>query len=201
MTDQDERLCRTAVPRFAVIGTHNAGKTSLVLAAVSLLRRMGIEAGVTLEASRSSLYLAAGWRGYDSQLDLFSRTVAAEMESARAHDVVLCDRSLIDVLAYTALLEAPQTEAQVSVLQAMHCFTREYVRTYRRLFVPTWHFDMTSSTDPLRKGDAAFQAAVSYQVDEIATQLAVPVTPIPDAETGAEFVADEVAGDLTGRPR
>ena len=65
------------------------------------------------EQSRRSVALAEGRRGVSTQLDLFARTVVVELEVARSSAVVVCDRSLVDILAYTDLLPRTPTRGPV----------------------------------------------------------------------------------------
>ena len=87
------------------------------------------------EQSRRSVALAEGRRGVSTQLDLFARTVVVELEVARSSAVVVCDRSLVDILAYTDLLPPDSDPSDLAMRRAMDAFAEHYLATYAAIFL------------------------------------------------------------------
>ena len=127
------------------------------------------------EQSRRSVALAEGRRGVTTQLDLFARTVVVELEVARSSDVVVCDRSLVDILAYTDLLP-PDTDAadpsDAAMRRAMDAFAEHYLATYAAIFLPSWRLEAVDD-DPLR-------APVRHRQDELAAHIERRLAPYAD---------------------
>ncbi len=127
------------------------------------------------EQSRRSVALAEGRRGVTTQLDLFARTVVVELEVARSSDVVVCDRSLVDILAYTDLLP-PDSDASdpsdAAMRRAMDAFAEHYLATYAAIFLPSWRLEAVDD-DPLR-------APVRHRQDELAAHIERRLAPYAD---------------------
>jgi hypothetical protein len=184
-------------PKYAIIGTHNIGKTTLCHDVVSRLSRKGIRASFAAEASRTSRRLSAGIRGIDTQLDLFANTLANELEASRQSDLVICDRSLIDVLAYTDELGDPRTSYERLLMDAMKIFANNYVLSYRLLFKPSWIFPVSNSEDPLRIGGEQFQRKIDERIEYHIKRVSAPVLRLQDPYHAASEVEKHILDDFS----
>jgi hypothetical protein len=161
--------------RYAISGRDHTGKTTICHAVTARLRAQGVDADMVDEQSRRSVALAEGRRAITTQLDLFARTVVVELEVARSSEVVVCDRSLVDILAYTDLLDTdPDTEdsADLAMRKAMDAFAEHFLATYAAIFVPSWRLEDVDD-DPLR-------APVRHRQDELAVHIERRLAPYPD---------------------
>jgi nicotinamide riboside kinase len=158
--------------RYAVSGRDHTGKTTICHAVTARLRAQGVDAQMVDEQSRRSVALAEGRREVATQLDLFARTVVVELEVARATEVVVCDRSLVDILAYTDLLPATNDPLEAAMCRAMDAFAEHYLATYDAIFVPDWQLD-TSVEDPLR-------APVRHLQDDLERHIERRLAPYAD---------------------
>jgi GTPase SAR1 family protein len=93
--------------KIAIIGTHNSGKTTLCHKLVAELKEANYKVELVREAARYSYYLASGIRSYEMQLDILTRHVTEELDSFRTGEITICDRTVLDVLAYTHQLPKP----------------------------------------------------------------------------------------------
>ena len=173
-------------------GTHNTGKTTLCYQLVGRLMRKGLRASLAGEPSRSSRFLAAGMRGYETQLDLMTGAVRNELEASRQSDIVICDRSLIDVLGYTRALGEPASQYEEHLRIAMSEFIQHYIKTYTLIFKTTWMFDMAGSDDPLRIPGPDFQRQVDLGIEEAIDSLNAPVIYLADYASALCQVESEI---------
>ena len=181
--------------RYAVSGRDHTGKTTICHAVTARLRAGGVDAQMVDEQSRRSVALAEGRREVATQLDLFARTVVVELEVARATEVVVCDRSLVDILAYTDLLPPPADHAEAAMCAAMDAFAEHYLATYDAIFLPAWRF-AASGDDPLR-------APVRHLQDDLEACIERRLAPHADRvvrlDEQASAVDDVVAHILDSR--
>lgn len=184
--------------RFAITGSHHTGKTTLCHQLVGRLMQRGHSVALATEPSRDSRYLAAGRRGYETQLDLLTGAVRNELEAARQADIVVCDRSLLDVLAYTDALPPPSSPHQFHLRDAMAHFIKSYLPTYAAIFKTTILFNMGESDDPLRIGGTEFQRQIDTSIERTIETLAVPVIRLADAESGLLLMEHHITGAIAG---
>jgi predicted ATPase len=181
--------------RYAISGRDHTGKTTICHAVTAHLRAQGVDAQMVDEQSRRSVPLAQGRREVATQLDLFARTVLVELEVSRATEVVVCDRSLVDILAYTDLLDGDDDESDAALRAAMDAFAERYLATYTAIFVPSWQ-PAAVDDDPLR-------APVRHRQDELAAHIerrlapyAARVVRLDDRATAVDTVVDHVLRDV-----
>jgi predicted ATPase len=181
--------------RYAISGRDHTGKTTICHAVTARLRAQGVDAQMVDEQSRRSVALAEGRRGVATQLDLFARTVVVELEVARSTPVVVCDRSLVDIVAYTDLLPATGDPVEAAMCRAMDAFAEHYLATYDAIFLPSWRLEPTDD-DPLR-------APVRHRQDELAAHIERRLAPyaartvrLPDQATAVATVVDHILRDL-----
>jgi thymidylate kinase len=159
--------------RYAISGRDHTGKTTICHAVTARLRAQGVDAQMVDEQSRRSVPLAQGRREVATQLDLFARTVVVELEVSRSTQVVVCDRSLVDILAYTDLLDPDDDNPSDAAMRAaMDAFAEHYLATYDAIFLPSWSLD-TVDNDPLR-------APVRHRQDELAARIEHRLAPYAD---------------------
>jgi len=191
----------SAARRYAISGRDHTGKSTICHAVTARLRAQGVDADMVDEQSRRSVALAEGRRGVSTQMDLFARTVVVELEVARSSAVVVCDRSLVDILAYTDLLPPDSDQSDPSdaaMRRAMDAFAEHYLGTYAAIFLPAWTLE-TVEDDPLR-------APVRHLQDDLAARIERRLAPYSDLvvrldtqATAADAVVAHILGDLSGQ--
>jgi hypothetical protein len=178
-----------------VSGRDHTGKTTICHAVTARLRASGLHADMVDEQSRRSVALAEGRRGMGTQLDLFARTVVVELEVARGSDVVVCDRSLVDILAYTDLLPPDVDPQDAAMRRAMDAFAEQYLPTYAGFFVPAWRLP-TSTEDPLRTPVAHRQDELAAHIDRRLAPYADRVVALTEPGSAVDTVVAAVLRDL-----
>jgi AAA domain len=183
--------------RYAISGRDHTGKTTICHAVTAQLRRAGIEAQMVDEQSRRSVALAEGRREVATQLDLFARTVVVELEVARSTEVVVCDRSLVDILAYTDLLPETRDPVETAMRRAMDAFGEHYLATYDAIFVPGWHLEAVVD-DPLRQPVRHLQDDLAAHIGRRLAPHADRLVHLADPATAVDVVVAHILG---GRDR
>jgi predicted ATPase len=185
----------SAARRYAISGRDHTGKSTICHAVTARLRAQGVDADMVDEQSRRSVALAEGRRGVSTQMDLFARTVVVELEVARSSSVVVCDRSLVDILAYTDLLPPDSDPSDLAMRRAMDAFADHYLATYAAIFLPAWTLE-TVEDDPLR-------APVRHLQDDLATHIERRLAPYADRvvrlasqATAVDAVVAHILADL-----
>jgi predicted ATPase len=185
----------SAARRYAISGRDHTGKTTICHAVTARLRAAGVDAQMVDEQSRRSVALAAGRREVATQLDLFARTVVVELEVARSTEVVVCDRSLVDILAYTDLLPAPGDPVEVAMCRAMDAFAEHFLATYAAIFVPSWLLE-AAEDDPLRAPVRHRQDELEAHIERRLAPYADRVVRLDDQTTAVDAVVAHVLHDL-----
>src|SRR5258706_8048942 len=89
--------------KVAFIGTHGVGKTTLCYDLAALLKRRGLNVDVVKEVARLSPLPINRKTSLAAQTWILMTQVAEEIRSASQHQVVICDRSVLDNYAYMVL--------------------------------------------------------------------------------------------------
>ncbi len=179
--------------RYAISGRDHTGKTTICHAVTARLRAAGVDAQMVDEQSRRSVALAEGRREVPTQLDLFARTVVVELEVSRSTNVVVCDRSLVDILAYTDLLPPDDDPTHAAWRRAMDAFAESYLATYDAIFLPTWQLE-PESLDPLRAPVRHRQDELEAHIERRLAPYADRVVRLPDQSTAVEDVVAHILG-------
>jgi thymidylate kinase len=144
--------------KVAFIGTHGVGKTTLCYDLAALLKRRDVNVDVVKEVARLSPLPINRKTSLDAQTWILMTQVAEEIRSASQHQVVICDRSVLDNYAYMVLACGRQ--------KAIERFVDHWMKTYDMLFkVPM--SEGTVSADGVRDTDEFFMRAIDQLVDRM----------------------------------
>src|SRR6185436_18889703 len=86
--------------KVAFIGTHGVGKTTLCYDLAGGLKKRGIAVDMVKEVARLSPLPINRKTSLDAQTWILVTQIAEEIRSAAHHEVVVCDRSVLDNYAY-----------------------------------------------------------------------------------------------------
>ena len=99
---------------IAVEGTHASGKTTLTHALAAHYRERGIHVATVEEPARHSPFIeeivvhGKGQFDLETEVDLFAAQLSAHLRAARQHTMLICDKTIANVLAYARImLESP----------------------------------------------------------------------------------------------
>jgi GTPase SAR1 family protein len=144
--------------KVAICGTYHSGKTSFCHRVVAELKSKNYNAELTRESARKSYYLAVGERNIYTQVEIFARQISEEIEYLRINDILICDRCLIDILAYTRFYMKNERNPNKIILgKSIESFSKEYLKTYDLIFLKRTLFNLKLSSDSIRLKDTAHQ--------------------------------------------
>lgn len=183
-----EQRVRPAHPvgplKVAFIGAHGVGKTTLCFDLASRLKRLDLGVDIVKEVARACPLPINRDTTLEAQAWILHSQIAEEIAAVSRHDVVICDRSVLDNYAYLVhrIGRRPEYDALVA----------RWVTTYAGLFkVPILQ---PPSFDGTRDTSTAFQVAIDHTIDELAAAFGVPCLRLDPAER--EGWVDTVLGAM-----
>lgn len=177
--------------KIGIIGTHYSGKTALCHQVVGQLRSEGFLIEYVREASRNSYYLASGVFNYAMQLDILNRQISEELEILRTSELVICDRTVLDVLAYSYYLPEPATKLESIYKKCIEVTAYEFLKTYDILFFKTDYFDTLKSNDNLVQKDNQFQNIIFSTIKKIIDKTHLTLIEI-DSNNGLVTITNTI---------
>lgn len=145
--------------KLAFIGSHGVGKTTLCYGLAARLKARDVALDVVEEVARRCPLPINRRTTVAAQMWILHAQIADELVAQDRHEMVICDRSILDNYAYLLLAAGRQTMLE-GLLDG-------WMRTYD-LLVHVPILDRPRS-DGLRSTDPSFQMAVDHRLcDEIA---------------------------------
>jgi hypothetical protein len=176
---------------IAVEGTHASGKTTLVHALTSYYRERGVHANCTGESARSSPFMEEivlhGKGKFDlvAELDTFARQLTDQLRAARHHDLLITDKTALNVVAYARLL-LPDEDS--SVVDAMLQLCTATSTLYDAVLYTSDAYNPRQPGDAWRTKVADQQAQVDRTLRELAAQASMAFIDVPQGFTTMERV-------------
>ena len=169
--------------KIAFIGTHGVGKTTLCYELAGVLKRQNVHVDIVKEVARLSPLPINQKTSLDAQTWILVTQIAEEIRSAAHHQVVVCDRSVLDNYAYMALACGRQ--------KPVERFVAHWMKTYDLLFkVP---MSGAASADGVRDTDEFFMRSIDALVDTLLAEMKVPhEVLLPGGRSGWADVVREV---------
>lgn len=123
------------------------------------------------------------------EVDLFAAQLSATLRAARHHDLLICDKTVVNVLAYARIvLTADPGSTDAAVLAAMAEFCRAWApTTYDLVFYAPDRFNQP--TDPMRAKVSHLQHETDQAVRSACADVGLPLVELPVGLTTAERVA------------
>jgi len=158
--------------KLAFIGTHGIGKTTLCYDLAAALKRQGVNVDVVKEVARLSPLPVNQKTSLDAQTWILMTQVAEEIRSGSHHEVVVCDRSVLDNYAYMAFACGRQ--------KAVERFVDHWMKTYDLLFkVP---MSGAPAADGFRDTDEFFARSIDQLVDALLAEKKIPHERLPEGQ-------------------
>ncbi|MGD8438950.1 MAG: AAA family ATPase [Holophagae bacterium] len=157
--------------KIALIGSHGVGKTTLCFELAARLKRRHVDVDIVREVARSCPLPINQQTTIEAQEWILHSQINAEIEAASGHDVVVCDRSVLDNYCY--MVHA------AGVQKIWERFLDYWLKTYEMLIhVPPW---VRPTYDGVRAVDARFQEQIELLLEGMITARALrPVRLDPD---------------------
>ncbi len=170
--------------KLAFIGTHGVGKTTLCFDLAAALKRQNINVDMVKEVARLSPLPINRKTSLDAQTWILMTQVAEEIRSAAHHEVVVCDRAVLDNYAYLSFSCGRQ--------KAIERFVDHWMKTYTLLFkVP---ISGEATADGVRDTDEFFMRQIDQLVDSLLVEKKIPFERLPEGrrDSWIDIVKDVV---------
>ena len=149
--------------KIAIIGTHGTGKTTLAYRLCSEAKKRGKNAIILNETARSCPFPINEGSSLDGFLWMTGTQLAKEqLAVAHKSDFIVCDRSVIDHVAYV-----PLKFANGKIFDYMSYACIAWLDTYDKIFwvVPTSKAEIVN--DGIRCTDPEFQERIHHRFEDI----------------------------------
>ena len=188
---------------LAVEGTHASGKTTLTHALAAYYRERGIHVATVEEPARHSPFIeeivvhGKGTFDLETEVDLFAAQLSAQLRAARQHTMIICDKTIANVLAYAWLvLETPPRSRAAAAVAAMEAFCHAWAGAYDAVFYCCDRFNQHQAGDPYRAKVLDLQPAADRVVRSTCATVGQRVIDIPPNMTTGQRV-DWIAERVT----
>ena len=154
--------------KIAISGSHSTGKTFLLyeLAKKYKLKYPNKEISIVSEVSRKCPYPINENTPLESQYWMFSTQIKMEMDATKETDIVICDRSIADHLAYAKLVSNGLYESMIP-------FVKEYIKTYDKIFFKTIKNNDYLIDDGVRSTDPIFRQVVEDNLKHLYNNILI----------------------------
>lgn len=179
---------------IAVEGTHCTGKSTFATALAAALLDLGWRVGLVGEVVRENLAIVDHVRSattftLESQIQLAAHHLHAEATSAVGHEIVVTDRSVLNVLGYLDAQDMTGHDPDAADLaHTFRAFVTHATRRYQAIFFLHDHFPIDRS-DPLRSGTHRWQTQVHTGLEAALGGARCPVHHVPTGLTTTDRVA------------
>jgi thymidylate kinase len=171
---------------IAVEGAHGTGKSTLVHALAAHYKSRDVHATALAEVARQSPFVEDvvihGSGGFDisAELHLFGSQIAHEQSLARHHELVICDKTIANVLGYSLLLLQSAGEPFVrDMVAAMEVLCRIYAKQYDLVFYVSDLYELGRTNDPFRPREAGFQQQADEFIRRACRTIGLNLLEIP----------------------
>lgn len=176
--------------KIAFVGTHGVGKTTLCFDLAAHLKRLDLAVDLVKEVARRCPLPINEETTLDAQTWILHSQVAEEIAVMAMHEVVVCDRSVLDNYAYLV--------ARVGRRPELDALVGEWIKSYNALFkVPVIQ---PPTFDGKRAVSRAFQLEIDHTIDELIRAFGVPVISLDPANRDGWVPAVLEALDLPLEP-
>ena len=186
---------------IAIDGTHASGKTTLIHALTAHYRRQGINVAAMGEPARSSPFMEEivihqrGAFDLAAEVDVFATHLQYQLRTARNHQLLIADKTIVNVLAYARMLMDVRPDTlDAAVLGAMETFCRAWTPTYDLVFFT--HDQYCQPSDGFRAKVTDLQDTAAITLRELYQQLDVTVLDVPlgyETDQRVEWVTSRAA--------
>lgn len=171
--------------KIAIIGTHGVGKTTLCYDVAAAIKKQDKNVDIVKEVSRSCPLPINKDTTKSAQAWILHTQIAKEIESQSVHDVVICDRSVLDNYAY--LVHKTGRDAMLDKLIS------SWMKTYDFIFKIPITDNLTA--DRVRDTDAKWQSEINNIVDELADEFKINFVEL--SKNKADWMNEILAAVMT----
>ncbi|MBD3160644.1 MAG: AAA family ATPase [Candidatus Eisenbacteria bacterium] len=155
--------------KVAFVGSHGVGKTTLCFELAARLKRRDLRVDLVKEVARSCPLPLNQATTLDAQAWILHKQIADEIAVAVNHDVIICDRSVLDNYAYMV-----QKFGRIKVFDAV---VSSWITTYDLLVkVPILH---APSFDGIRDTRSDYQNEIDRRIESLLKEFRAECVRLP----------------------
>ena len=153
---------------IGITGAHGTGKThaALVRAAALKTEHPDKRIGIVTEVAGECPFPINKRGNEDAQLWMFAEQLRRELEAMRHYDLIVCDRTPADSIAYTWVLGYDALALAMTKTAAAHM-----ARHYQQIIFRTCDKNRYCLADGIRDTDLAFREAVESELQSTYRRL------------------------------
>lgn len=145
--------------KIAFTGAHGTGKTVSTFEECKWQKiKTGKEVGIVREIARGCPFPLNKDVIRESQLWIFSTQLSKEIELSAIYDIIVCDRSLVDAVAYS------YTIGDQDLINSMINLAEQYINSYDKIFFKTIENNNYLVEDGTRDIDKNFQKDIENKL-------------------------------------
>ena len=169
----------------ALEGAHGTGKSTLAHALVAHYKARSVNAALVSETARRSAFVEAaviygsGSFGLEAELQLLAAHIVEEQLTARHHELIVCDKTLANVLGYARLLVS-ETPYSAKLLGAMAGLVSAYSSYYDGVLYMSNVYDLSLTKDPYRPLERGFQINADRHIRHACLEAGMVLTDLPE---------------------
>ncbi len=188
----------------ALEGSHGTGKSTLAHALVTLYKTRSVNAALVAETARRSPFVetavihGVGGFSMEAELQLFGAHMAEEQLSARHHELVICDKTIANIVGYAKLLASEQGRS-AKLLASMSGLAGAYSPFYDLVIYMSELYDPARTKDPYRPKDRDFQRSADRYIRAACEDAGMTLTELPrdlDFQSQVLWTAEQIDGIL-----
>jgi len=184
---------------IAFDGTHASGKTTLKYLIASKLKERGFNCVVLPEPARNSALVDdvvlrnKGKFDIPLEVDLIMNHISQCIRGARDGDIILSDRTPVNVIAYTQLLIESSDEMEIGLLERCDSLVGKWIEFYDLVFYCQDFYQADITKDNLRSKVVGIQSEVDSETRNQYKRFGFDLQYIPrgfSSEEKANFVME-----------
>lgn len=163
---------------IAHAGSHSTGKTEAVYSHAAFLKKTkpNLKIGIVNELARECPFPIHDNQNIDSVFWLLTSQIKAELEAATKYDIVICDRSVFDCIAYTHVA-SPQINTKTIIRMAsLHHFRHYHPIIYHSVC------NNKICSDGFRNEDSVFRSRVDYALKALFHIYSIRFVPVENTQ-------------------
>lgn len=178
-------------------GTHASGKTTLKYCVAARLKANGVNCVVLPEPARNSALVDdvvlrnAGSFDIPLEVDLIIQHISQCIRGTRNGEVILSDRTPVNVLAYTNVLVSSQDKLENELLEKCDSLVGIWANFYDLIFYCQDYYEMDINRDNLRSKVTGIQEEIDLETRKQYERFGCELHYIPtklSLEEKADFV-------------
>jgi len=182
--------------KIALSGTHNCGKTTLLLDVYSKLKDLGYKSvGILPEIARICPFAINQETTFKSQYWILTQHIFYEIILQEKYEILLCDRTVVDNLAYANFANEVTKKIDTMNLMFLIDIAKKWYYLHPSYDLIFYLEQLSLEKDGVRSTDISYQKQIDKSLKSIFKKLDIETISIPNCkrEERVKMVLDNIA--------